>query len=245
MRNTNFILNVYEKKNSSSKLATQLLYGENFIIKNNYLNWIKIKTKYDNYIGYIKKKKFKPRVTNTHKVNKLFAPIYKGPNESSKIKSKISFCSFIRVIDKKNNFYKFDNYWIKKKDVNLIKNKINIFSKMKIFKNVKYKWGGTSFKGIDCSALIQIFYKFNGRFCPRDTKDQIRYFKKNVKINNIKKNNLIFWKGHVAICLSKNNLIHAYGPKKKVLIMDIKKTIKEIKTKSKLEIKSIKKNGSN
>ena len=56
MRNTSFILNVYEKKNLSSKLATQLLYGENFIIQKNYLNWIKIKSKYDNYVGYIKKK---------------------------------------------------------------------------------------------------------------------------------------------------------------------------------------------
>ena len=56
MRNTNIILNVYEKKKSSSKLATQLLYGENFSIQKNYLNWIKIKSKSDNYIGYIKKK---------------------------------------------------------------------------------------------------------------------------------------------------------------------------------------------
>ncbi|SVC62921.1 uncharacterized protein METZ01_LOCUS315775, partial [marine metagenome] len=69
MRNTDFILNIYEKKNSLSKIATQLLYGENFTIQKNYTNWIKIKSKYDNYIGCIKKKKFKPKVINTHKVN--------------------------------------------------------------------------------------------------------------------------------------------------------------------------------
>ena len=56
MRNTSFILNIYEKKSLSSKLATQLLYGENFTIQKNYRNWIKVKSKYDNYIGYIKKK---------------------------------------------------------------------------------------------------------------------------------------------------------------------------------------------
>ena len=234
-----------KKKKLSSKLATQLLYGENFIIQKNYLNWIKIKSKYDNYVGYIKKKKFKPKVINTHKVNKLSAEVYKKPNKNSKIEKKLSFCSFISVKKKEKNFYKFDNYWIKKKDVAPINKTENIFSKIKIFKNVKYKWGGTSFKGIDCSALVQIFYKYNGQFCPRDTKNQIKYFKKNAQINNLKKNNLIFWKGHVAICLSKNNLIHAYGPKKKVLIMNTKKTIEEIKTKSKLNIKSIKKNGSN
>ena len=47
-----------------------------------------------------------------------------------------------------------------------------------IFKNIKYKWGGKSFKGIDCSALIQLFLNFNNKFCPRDAKDQVKYCKK-------------------------------------------------------------------
>jgi len=237
-------INLYEKASSKSKVSSQMLYGEKFKILLKKKGWLKIKTSFDNYIGYVKKinsvNKFKP----THKIKKIFATIYKKPNNNSKTKKKLSFCSFISVKKERKNFYKFDNYWIKKKDVMPINKTENIFSKIKIFKNVKYKWGGKSFKGIDCSALVQIFYKFNGQFCPRDTKDQIRYFKKNVKINNLKKNNLIFWKGHVAICLSKSTLIHAYGPKKKVIIMNIKKTIKEIKTKSKLEVISIKKNGS-
>jgi len=41
----------------------------------------------------------------------------------------------------------------------------------------------------------------------------------------IRKNDLIFWKGHVAVAISKSKLIHAYGPFKKVVIMSINKTI--------------------
>ena len=41
------------------------------------------------------------------------------------------------------------------------------------------------------------------------------------------------------VCLSKKNLIHAYGPKKKVLIMDIKKTLKLIEKTAKLKVKKI------
>ena len=70
-----------------------------------------------------------------------------------------------------------------------IKYREDLFKRVSIFKNVKYKWGGKSCNGIDCSALIQIFYKFNNLYCPRDTKDQIRYFK-NKKM--ISKNALIF-----------------------------------------------------
>ena len=245
MINTNLILNVYKDRSLKSALSTQLLYGEKFNIIKKFGKFIKIKTTYDNYFGYVKNKKFKKNLTPTHKISSLSANLYSKPNKKFKLKKKISFCSFVKITGKKKNFLNFDKYWINKKDVFSIKKTNLLFSKIKIFKKIKYKWGGNSFKGIDCSALVQIFYKYNGQFCPRDTKDQIKYFKKNAKINNLKKNNLIFWKGHVAICLSKNNLIHAYGPKKKVLIMNTKKTIEEIKTKSKLNIKSIKKNGSN
>ena len=57
MRNTEFILNVYEKMSLFSKISTQLLYGENFNVQKKYKNWLKIKSSYDNYVGFIKKKK--------------------------------------------------------------------------------------------------------------------------------------------------------------------------------------------
>jgi len=44
----------------------------------------------------------------------------------------------------------------------------------------------------------------------------------------LRKNDLIFWKGHVALVISKKKVLHAYGPFKKVLIMPIKKTIDRI-----------------
>ena len=115
-----------------------------------------------------------------------------------------------------------------------------VFSSIKLFKNVKYKWGGKSYKGLDCSALIQVFINFNNQFCPRDTKDQVRYFKKNISLKDIKKDDIIYWRGHVAVALSKKKLIHAYGPMKKTIIMDIKKTIKLIKETAKLKVIFIK-----
>jgi len=51
-------INVYNKKNIKSEVVTQLLYGDLFKkIKNDGI-WIKIKNELDNYIGFIKKKKF-------------------------------------------------------------------------------------------------------------------------------------------------------------------------------------------
>ena len=115
----------------------------------------------------------------------------------------------------------------------------DIFKNINKFVNTKYKWGGKNFNGIDCSALVQLFFNFNNKFCPRDTKDQLNYFKKKIKLQNIMKNDLIFWRGHVAIILSKNKLIHAYGPSKKVLITNINYAIKRIEKTANLKIISI------
>ena len=41
------------------------------------------------------------------------------------------------------------------------------------------------------------------------------------------------------MCLNHSNFIHAYGPKKKVLIMPIKSTIKLIQKTAKLAVKKI------
>ena len=56
----------------------------------------------------------------------------------------------------------------------------------------------------------------------------------------IKKNDILYWKGHVAVALSRKKLIHAYGPMKKTVIMDINKTIKRIKKTANLKLVSIK-----
>ena len=49
-------INIYENKNKNSKLSSQILYGEKFTILKKYKDWYKIKTSYDNYVGFIKKK---------------------------------------------------------------------------------------------------------------------------------------------------------------------------------------------
>ena len=82
----------------------------------------------------------------------------------------------------------------KKKDTRSINHFEKNFSKIfKLFLNTKYLWGGKTSQGIDCSALIQIYFYYNRIFFPRDTKDQIKYCKK--KINKkLVKGDIIFGK---------------------------------------------------
>ena len=240
MRSNSSVINVYKKNNIRSGVVTQLLYGDTFKKIKETRRWLKIKNESDNYTGYIKKKKFPPDQKSTHKVYNIYANLYSKPNTQNKIKKKLSFGSKIKVTKSKNIFYKFDNFWIKKSDLKKINYMTkDTFKNIKKFINKKYKWGGKHFTGLDCSGLVQLFLNFNNKFCPRDTKDQVKYFKKKVQLNKIKKNDLIFWKGHVAVIISKHNLLHAYGPVKKTVIMPIKKTIDRIYKTANLKVTGI------
>jgi len=234
------IVNLHKKKSLKSGLDTQLLYGDNFRVIKKHSGWKKIRIKKDGYIGYIKNKKFSKPIKPNFKVSVLKARLFSKPSSNKKLQKFLPYESRIRIIKKNGKFSKFDKYWIKTSDLkkNNLKHK-NIFKDIKLFKNTKYLWGGKSYKGIDCSALIQVFFSHNNKYCPRNSKDQEKYFKKKVKLKNIRKNDMIFWKGHVAVALSRNKLIHAYGPMKKVVIMNTKKTIERIYKTASLKVTSI------
>ena len=227
-------INIYERPSISSKISSQIVYGEKFKVLRKVKNFLKVRTFYDKYHGYIKNKKFTNKNKPTHKVKVLKTKIYKSNNF-------LPFSSQIEILKRKNNFIMFEkNKWIQQKDITIISKKEKNF--LKIFKsylNCKYKWGGKTYQGIDCSALVQIFYKFNNKYFPRDTVDQIKYKKGSLIKKKFKKGDIIFWKGHVAVCIDSKKLIHAYGPKKKVIIMPILKTIKRIESTAKLKVKKV------
>ena len=231
-----------EKPDKNSNISSQLIYGDKFKILKKKRGYLKIKNSYDGYIGFVKSIRYIDNFIPTHKVSVLKSKIYTIKN--NRIRSLnifLPFSSKVNILKKNKNLGMFEkNKWLRLKDLSIDGKKIKSFTYIyKLFLNCPYKWGGMTFRGIDCSGLIQIFFKFNNKIFPRDTIKQVK-FKKGLNSKNIfKKGNIIFWKGHVAACLSNKNLIHAYGPMKKVVIMPIDKTVKIIKDTAGLKIKKI------
>ena len=90
------------------------------------------------------------------------------------------------------------------------------------FIGVPYKWGGRSAAGIDCSALVQLSLAGSRYPLPRDTGPQLQLLEKkagvsdtrhsssgNFKAGDFSRGDLIYWSGHVAICVDAQNIIHA------------------------------------
>ena len=234
---TSIIKNIYKKPSKKSEITSQILYGEKIRILKNKNRWLRIRTYNDNYSGYVKNEKLKKGLKIIFKTNKSKTRIF----SQNKKKNFLPFNSRLPVISVKKKFIEFERgKWVKRKDIKLINHKEKNFVRiLKSFINCKYTWGGKSYKGIDCSALIQLYYLYNNKFFPRDTKDQISFKKGKKKLIKFSRGDIIYWKGHVAVCLDRSKLIHAYGPRKKVLIMNIKKTIELINETAKLKVKKI------
>ncbi len=235
------VANIYFKPSHNSEVVSQILYGEKFKILLKRKKYIKIKTHYDNYIGYIKKDKFLKNFKPSYKISKIKSRIFfKRDKRFLSSNHYLYYGSGVCKRNENKKYIEFEkNKWIKKSDIKNIdhheKNYIKIF---KFFLNTKYLWGGKTCDGIDCSALIQIYFYYNRIFFPRDTKDQIRFCKRKRGRNHLK-GDIVFWKGHVGICLDKSRFIHAYGPKKKVIEMSTMQTIKLIDKTANLKVKKV------
>jgi len=111
------------------------------------------------------------------------------------------------------------------KEIETLDIKTSLLLHYQEWKHTKYKYGGTTRKGIDCSAFVQKTFKsrFNIKI-PRTTLLQVKKGKTIAK-KDLKAGDLVFFKTgrnqrHVGIYLSKGNFMHA-STKKGVTISSI------------------------
>ena len=97
------------------------------------------------------------------------------------------------------------------------------------FSGVPYLWGGKTARGLDCSGLVQIALQAAGVSCPRDSDMQELALGKPANFAGLRRGDLVFWKGHVAIARDGKTLLHANAHHMAVVVEPAAEAIARIK----------------
>ena len=95
-----------------------------------------------------------------------------------------------------------------------------------------YLWGGKSAFGIDCSGLVQVSLTAAGTGCPRDSDMQCAGLGRELNASeakHLRRGDLIFWKGHVAIVRDAESIVHANAHHMATVIENTREAIARIK----------------
>ena len=110
MRNNFFFLgnfsNIYKRPSKKSEITSQIIHGEQFKILEKNKSWIKIKTLFDNYKGFIKNSKYIEKFSPNYKVSSLKARIFKKPGIGTN--SWLPLASRLYVFKQNNNYVKIE-----------------------------------------------------------------------------------------------------------------------------------------
>ncbi len=234
------------QKNKLSNIQdTECLFGEDLRVLKTEKDWSYVISLVDKYKGWVKSNSLGARQLKTHIVSSVRSFVLIKPDMKSEIIHHLPIRSQVKVvkIDKdwalielnENKNYKFG--YLRKSDVVKKSNfTVNWIKYAELLISVPYSWGGRDSFGIDCSALLQLSFAFSGETLPRDSAEQLKYFKNNPNyiiryncdLEIFNRGNIIYWCGHIAVIKNKKSLIHASGFHGKVVTEKIYDVIKRI-----------------
>jgi cell wall-associated NlpC family hydrolase len=204
---------------NSAGIDTELLFGEAVRVLDRADGWAWVKSEFDGYVGYLPEAALDTgtaAATHVVAVPRTFA--YSGPDLKTPAAFALSIGSRLTTTGESET--RGTRYLTLEGGQSVVaghclplgetagNDYVAIAAR---FLETPYLWGGRSGFGLDCSALVQLSMMMTGRTAPRDSDMQAAGLGTPIERDALRRGDLVFWKGHVAIMEDEKTILHANG----------------------------------
>ena len=198
-------------RNPEGARDRQLLYGEGVTLFEDRDGWGYVRAAKDGYVGYVARSALGAQVSSTHWVGTLATHVYRAADIKSPELCSLSFGSRVHVTSQSGDLSACAGGFVPSVHLEPLE---TLFSDpvcvAELFVGTPYLWGGNSRLGIDCSGLVQAALVACGHACPGDSGQQESQVGEFLPQNTApERGDLLFWRGHVAIIVDRDTIIHA------------------------------------
>jgi cell wall-associated NlpC family hydrolase len=203
-------------------LNTQALYGDDVSVFDVADGWAWIQVKQDGYVGYVADSVLAaPGPAPTHVVTVPRTFLYPGPDLKLPRTGELSMGSRVAVAGAAET--RGTAYLLLASGEAVIARHLAPLEEIAadyvgvagMLIHTPYLWGGLSGFGIDCSGLVQLSMRMAGKRVLRDSDMQAATIGAAIEpgpdFGGLRRGDLVFWKGHVAIMTDPDTMIHASG----------------------------------
>jgi cell wall-associated NlpC family hydrolase len=201
---------------ADAMLQTQALLGERVTIYDRPgEGWAWGQLDSDGYVGWLPEAALgKPGAAPTHKVAATRTFAFPGPSIKLPPHDALPFGATVAVARTEGSFaVTTAGVFLPTQHLAPINHRSSdMVAVAEMFLGTPYLWGGKTSLGIDCSGLVQVALTACGIGAPRDSDMQEAGLGASVpvtQLHQLKRGDLIFWKGHVAIVRDATTIIHA------------------------------------